>query len=92
MRNWRYSDEAYLLFNWKAKTAKQCRNFVTKSEKQIHHYTRKMGWIKIPNWTQFETNLLILFGAKQTSELTGKSFNACKIKLSRIRASLLNNS
>jgi len=60
------------------------RDYLGISQSNLEWFLYSRRLVKIPNWTQFEINILKKFGAKKASELLDKSLNSCKIKLCRI--------
>lgn len=80
------STQYHVALHYHEKTANQLSLITGESANNIHEYARRFGIKKIPNWSNFETNFLIIFGAKTTSEYLNRSLASCKTKLSRWRS------
>lgn len=84
MSVWKTSQILYLKLNYLCFNIDDAVAFIKKSKQCIYDKKSKLGLLTCVNWTVEQEKFLIENGAAETSILTGKTLNACKVKRTRL--------
>lgn len=84
-RNWKLSQVMYLITNCNHFDIKKAVEFIGKSQDTIYEMKRRLEYYTCENWTKEQEIFLLENGIEETSLLTNRTLNACRIKKLRLQ-------
>lgn len=81
LKDWQ---KIYLRLNYKKHSNQELADYLQVKYKQVDSFLYKRRLVRVRNWSQFEVNILRLFGPKKASTIINRNLNSCTIKYHRL--------